>query len=339
MVATLSFTLASAAIAFHGQSTFVSSQPRVRIVTASASSQPDISSPPPPTATVPKDSKPRVVLSLASLAGFADVIVFRQFGCFANMMTGNTIQGAAALSQCNWIDASFSATVLLSYVIGVGSYRAVDVKASGRLAASRLSPVVLLLFALPDAVLLLSRRHTRWVMPLVAAGSGVVNAVSSESGSTITSMGTRRMVPGSVPALAVLLFLGCVRLAQFCSWHLILTQSVSHPVCLSSVTGHLSKIANYVTDRFALGQPTTGAQRQSGNASIQVVAAFIAGVVGASVLLRGGPTSAALLPGPLPVFSLLGLAYAGVLLIVDRDARRTELDASCDTDVLETICQ
>jgi len=66
------------------------------------------------------------VTCLAVLTGTCDTVCFRRFGCFANMMTGNTIRMAFAVSDCQWDRAAYHAAMIAAYVSGSALYRYVD---------------------------------------------------------------------------------------------------------------------------------------------------------------------------------------------------------------------
>ena len=59
------------------------------------------------------------VALLAILSGTTDAIFCQRFGCYANMMTGNTIRLATALAECRMRDSWFFASLILSYTGGV----------------------------------------------------------------------------------------------------------------------------------------------------------------------------------------------------------------------------
>ena len=69
-----------------------------------------------------------LVGGLAFLAGVADVMAFDHYGCFANMMTGNTFRAMGALASSQWNEAGFHAALVLTYVMGVATYRRVDLR-------------------------------------------------------------------------------------------------------------------------------------------------------------------------------------------------------------------
>ena len=82
----------------------------------------------------------KLAAGLSFAAGVTDVVTFRQFGCFGNMMTGNSVQLASALGLQRWLDVCFSGSLLLAYCAGIGLYRVIDVKKEGgasRRASSR----------------------------------------------------------------------------------------------------------------------------------------------------------------------------------------------------------
>ena len=147
-------------------------------------------------AAAPADESPLLYQGLSFFSGFADVFTFQQFNGFANKQTGNAIQFAASLGMRRWVDVAFYSSLLLSFVAGVAAYRIVDVKRKKQLTTSTAGAMVASLFILTDVVL--NRWHgTRWALLLVAAGSGLINAASSEETGAITSMGKQCHDPQS----------------------------------------------------------------------------------------------------------------------------------------------
>ena len=71
----------------------------------------------------PADPDDMLVGGLAFLAGVTDVMTFDHYGCFANMMTGNTFRAMGALASAQWAEGAFNAALVLSYVTGVAAYR------------------------------------------------------------------------------------------------------------------------------------------------------------------------------------------------------------------------
>uniref|UniRef100_A0A7S4HIP7 Uncharacterized protein n=1 Tax=Odontella aurita TaxID=265563 RepID=A0A7S4HIP7_9STRA len=166
--------------------------------------------------------------SLAFLAGVADVLCSTRHECYANMMTGNTVKFATAVAERRSIDALFSLSVLSSYVLGFGMYRIADrlvaarrrrrrrrkssgsssaTAAAGAGAAEELeeedpsptpvvvAPGIFAAFALYDALYHRfggpsSTISTRWIVPLLAAASGTVNAAGSEATGAVANMMT-----------------------------------------------------------------------------------------------------------------------------------------------------
>ena len=86
-----------------------------------------------------------LVGGLSFSAGVADVIAFDHYGCFANMMTGNTFRAMGAIGASQWTEAAFHATLVLTYVLGVAAYRRVDMSRPGS-ARRAVAPAILLLF-------------------------------------------------------------------------------------------------------------------------------------------------------------------------------------------------
>ena len=60
--------------------------------------------------------------TLAFLSGFADVLCRHSFGCYGNMMTGNTITLVDHLAAGRWQEAGFFGILVSSYIVGAGLY-------------------------------------------------------------------------------------------------------------------------------------------------------------------------------------------------------------------------
>jgi len=129
-----------------------------------------------------------LVGGLAFLAGVADVMAFDHYGCFANMMTGNTFRAMGALASSQWNEAGFHAALVLTYVMGVATYRRVDLRQPGA-ARRAVAPAVLLLFAARDLAAI-ALPGTRWHMLLLVLGFALLNAISSEELGAVTCMVT-----------------------------------------------------------------------------------------------------------------------------------------------------
>ena len=136
------------------------------------------------------------VLGLAFLFGWADVATSQRFGCYASKMTGNFLKMSSAISAGRLQDATFILAVLLSYVVGAGVFRAIDInRARGAAATSMatttvIAPAVLLACAAID----LLPSASKWPVWLLALASGAVNAASSEKGDTVTCMITGHLL-------------------------------------------------------------------------------------------------------------------------------------------------
>jgi len=56
--------------------------------------------------------------ALAACSGFADVLCYHSFGCYGNMMTGNTIKLMDHLAAGRWSEALYPASLVPAYVVG-----------------------------------------------------------------------------------------------------------------------------------------------------------------------------------------------------------------------------
>lgn len=133
------------------------------------------------------------VASMAFVTGCVDTVCYRRYKCFVNMMTGNVIKFSTALAESRWEDAVFHSSLILSYVTGVGMFRALDIKirhgskdkeSPGQL-LTMVAPLILVLFMLADVVshyISNPRLHA----PLLSIGFGIMNAASADAtGGTI----------------------------------------------------------------------------------------------------------------------------------------------------------
>ena len=130
---------------------------------------------------------------LAAVAGALDVICFQKFGCFAHLMTGNTVKCFAAVTEWKWAEAMFYATMVAFYTAGAAGYRMVDIfneKRGGKIGKGNeastlklLSTILLPIFALSEGIVRLLQLPTATGAFLWAFGNGIVNA------STLNTMG------------------------------------------------------------------------------------------------------------------------------------------------------
>ena len=255
-----------------------------------------------------KIRRPTMNKSLAFLAGVCDVICYRSHGCYANMLTGNTIQAANALSTLRLADMAFFLSILGSYMVGFGAYRAVDrsvqdhnsnvvVDVNGNADSAEnprrkrlvtpavVAPVIMSLFTLYD-MLVIKTGAGRWTVPILVVGSAMINSAGLESTGAVCNM----------------------------------------------MTGNFGKASNYLTDftmhKF-LGGPEPSADLKKGaRKSGKIIGSFFAGVALTGAMISGGEQllsriplvgiSASLTIASLPHFTILGAAYATLLLLYSR---------------------
>ena len=70
----------------------------------------------------------RLTTGMAVLTGWADVCMFQTFGCFCSMLTGNMLWMAKALVEGELRRVGYYASIFLSYNLGVGLFRRLDIK-------------------------------------------------------------------------------------------------------------------------------------------------------------------------------------------------------------------
>eukprot|EP00957_Ditylum_brightwellii_P209434 15361748-Ditylum_brightwellii.AAC.1 len=121
------------------------------------------------------------------------------------MMTGNTVKLATAASALKLTEVAFFTVLVMSYIVGFGTYRITDQvlrhSEDGNSAAgvvprgpsptpAIIAPVVFALFVLYDALCKLLPNHSRWFVPILSVGSAIVNAAGIESTGAVTCMMT-----------------------------------------------------------------------------------------------------------------------------------------------------
>jgi uncharacterized membrane protein YoaK (UPF0700 family) len=141
------------------------------------------------TTLVSKESLPFV---LAFVAGWYDVVCFKQYKAYANMMTGNTLQLTMKLGGGDRADVPLLAAAILHFSAGFSGYKYLDTRMGGKGSCTVVAPLVLALFTLAD----LARRrypNSKYHMLLLAIAGGIVNSVSAEKTKLVTNMMTGHM--------------------------------------------------------------------------------------------------------------------------------------------------
>ena len=172
-----------------------------------------IVAPSPPLNTQPAQSarqdvsrKLKLTAAFAFWAGVADVFCYRRHGCYANMMTGNTIQAAHALASGNLQHGLFYGSLLLTYVAGFGTFRFLKESKTSQQSAGDQAPsrhisqaagLAWALFAFYEYLCwssnaASSRRIAQFLaVPVLGFASAMVNAASVElTGGSIVNMMT-----------------------------------------------------------------------------------------------------------------------------------------------------
>lgn len=141
------------------------------------------------TTLVSKESLPFV---LAFVAGWYDVVCFKQYKAYANMMTGNTLQLTMKLGGGDRADVPLLAAAILHFSAGFSGYKYLDTRMGGKGSCTAVAPLVLALFTLAD----LARRrypNSKYHMLLLAIAGGIVNSISAEKTKLVTNMMTGHM--------------------------------------------------------------------------------------------------------------------------------------------------
>jgi len=290
--------------------------------------------------------RPTLIKSTAFLAGIADVCCFSRHNCYANMMTGNTIKCAMSASRLCLADTAFFAILILSYLIGFGAYRIADQTVTiGRFTSAPnistakgnidevvsidaeksrppttpavIAPVVFGIFALYDMLWgshFLSPSNKRWLVPILAVGSGMINSASAESTGVVTGM-----MSGNLQ-----------RMANY------VADMMLHRIFNGSNNKNNSSY-----------YPKPSKDRLKGfRTSAKILTSFIFGIVVASVGMRQNANLEALVTYGLGGFTTLGGAYAVLLFLYScpeiefslHIPTKNKVQPPCELDLYETEC-
>lgn len=134
-------------------------------------------------------SKERLPYLLAFVAGWYDSVCFKQYKCYANMMTGNTCNLCMKLGSQDFADVPLLFAAILHFSGGFTLFKLADMKLKGRFSCSVAAPVVFALFALADEMRV-KFPSSRWHLLLLAVAGGIINSISAEKGKLVTNMMT-----------------------------------------------------------------------------------------------------------------------------------------------------
>lgn len=248
------------------------------------------------------------ISGMAFLVGFMDVIYVRRYGCYVNMMTGNTIRAATQAAEGNLGSALFHVALVLCYCIGVGWHRRV---------ANAVSSTNLGDTSTTNHPTLRRQRYTRTPHLYRSANARLVWAVApvvwglfaaTDVVAYVLQQGVRRHhYPES---------------AANSRWHGVflatafglLNSTASHTTggtILYAMTGHWTKLSQSIVD---LWEAETLRRRhvRAIFSHVRVLAAFVSGIVLSVCLYE--PFLAQLETGWWPVQTTVGSVYAGLLL-------------------------
>lgn len=141
--------------------------------------------------------KTRFAIYLAVVAGAMDVVCFQKFGCFAHLMTGNTVKCLTAATEMQWVEMLFYATMVASYTAGAASFRMVDIlneKRGGKRGKEYegstlrvLGGILLPVFAFSEGLVQILRWPAVSVAFLWSFGNGIVNASAMNAMGVVTN--------------------------------------------------------------------------------------------------------------------------------------------------------
>ena len=138
-------------------------------------------------------SKDVLPYALAFVAGWYDVVCFKQYKCYANMMTGNTLNlcfNVGSLPRSGYhSDVGLLAAVIANFAGSFAFFKFLDMRMESRGSCTAVAPLVFSLFAIADH---LRKKHpqSRWHILLLALAGGMVNSISQERAKQTTNMMT-----------------------------------------------------------------------------------------------------------------------------------------------------
>lgn len=139
------------------------------------------------------NAKKRVATFMAFMTGWADFLLFTKYKFFATMMTGNSMWMMSALVDARFRDVGFYASVIASYIFGVGLFRRAELSYKEKALSGLFAPVVTACFLLSDYMTMINPA-CRWIPALMLAFSwGIINSVGSEVTGTLIFVVTGAM--------------------------------------------------------------------------------------------------------------------------------------------------
>jgi uncharacterized membrane protein YoaK (UPF0700 family) len=146
--------------------------------------------PVPPTYLEPIVSQHTILSVMSFLSASGDVICMKRHGGYANMMTGNIVRMAGAISEQRWGDSLRSCNLIMSYTLGTMLFRIIleFYKKNDKWMskpATKFPPMVS-----PACLLLLTLGEILQSMPLLAMTGGLINAAAAHacSGAVVFAM-------------------------------------------------------------------------------------------------------------------------------------------------------
>jgi len=137
--------------------------------------------------------KKRVATFMAFMTGWADYLLVTKYKFFATMMTGNSMWMMNALVDARFRDVAFYASVIASYIFGVGLFRRAELTYKEKALRGLFAPIVTGCFLLSDYLTMLNPA-CRWIPALLLASSwGIINSVGSEVTGTLIFVVTGAM--------------------------------------------------------------------------------------------------------------------------------------------------
>lgn len=136
--------------------------------------------------------KKRMATFMAFMTGWADLLFIKKYNFFATMMTGNSMKMANAFVDGRITDSLFFLSIIISYIVGVGTFRRAELSYKDKAINGLFAPIVVACFICSD--------YLSWIgaskfIPgvLLSFAWGIINSVGSEVTGTLIFVVTGAM--------------------------------------------------------------------------------------------------------------------------------------------------
>ncbi|KAL7448760.1 hypothetical protein ACHAWC_000907, partial [Mediolabrus comicus] len=150
--------------------------------------------------------KKRVATFMAFMTGWADYLLVTKYKFFATMMTGNSMWMMNALVDARFRDVAFYASVIASYIFGVGLFRRAELTYKEKALRGLFAPIVTGCFLLSDYLTMLNPVGSEVTGTLIFVVTGAMTRVSNMMVDRISRTAGRKKISkeGMLMSLSVI---------------------------------------------------------------------------------------------------------------------------------------